>query len=487
MIDNEAGSSFLAFLCCQLRMEALHCLNFQLDEELCQDEKEVWASYQIWVNLEKKSRVETWVPFHTVLGAHERFIVKTIYDADVDHWTEKRRLIVHFIFRAHCCMEMFANVQLPLLTDPDFWDTEADLGFGPEGVMQQRMLAYKKSGKCLQTCAFRMIPKKHCEDKAKNHVLSICSRSMDLKNLAALIFPHIQESKDAISDVLPAAAQHISTNLYTRLSEFIRDIPGLGCTWAKMLMVSIDIRYPELKLCKTGCEVGSGATTPLLRLMPTGSGTLKEKLEKLVRDLNGDAISALPIAHVFKRLLKKLEHEALARVNSPMLTGQFVENQGLTAATVQVQLCEWRQFLKHRGPSPVRMNAVPEASAEVKTTEANNVASAKAETDHAVSDDFYLDNISAGSDSSRRKLSSELRQHKLDAEEISITNNIMIITITITNYYYHYYYYYYYYDYYYYYYYHHYYYCYYYYNNNNYYHHHQQYNHHLGFSGFEFI
>lgn len=67
-------------------MEAECCLQ----EELEVDVGNMWEHFRAWVqpNLGKK---EKWMPFHTVLGAHELFIVQKIHHNRELDWDAKRR------------------------------------------------------------------------------------------------------------------------------------------------------------------------------------------------------------------------------------------------------------------------------------------------------------------------------------------------------------------------------------------------------------
>ena len=343
--DQLALEEFLTFLSYQLRLEARQCLEVELEDDLCEGERHVWTSYQCWANLESKTRLEKWVPFHTCLGEHERFIVRHIYDAKVPHWDEKRSFIVHFIFRAHCCMAMFLAIQKPLLELAEFWIVNPDLGFGPEGIMEKFMIAYKRrTGNPLHTCAYRSFPERILEDDVENQARNICKRSLLLIQLATEAFSLVRRAKEKLE-----TTSCTTDDLFGDISARVKKCPRFGPTWSKMLIVSIDLRYPELKLCQKRCEVGVGAISALRRLLPTGIGPDIQQLEGLVSDLNSEASSMTPAGKTFWRLLKKVEQIASETFDGSL----FYESRGLTAATVQVQLCEWRQFFTstHFDPS----------------------------------------------------------------------------------------------------------------------------------------
>merc|ERR1712232_53268 len=115
-------SMFIAFLQCQLKREAQVCLPEPFEPKLTDKlAQQMWTSYyQAWPAL---NNLQKWVPYHLVLGAHERFIVENIMHRDVACWTAQRRFIAAFVFRAHCVGELFEQVQLPFLEQKDFWDS----------------------------------------------------------------------------------------------------------------------------------------------------------------------------------------------------------------------------------------------------------------------------------------------------------------------------------------------------------------------------
>eukprot|EP00747_Dinoflagellata_sp_TGD_P095191 gnl/TRDRNA2_/TRDRNA2_166387_c3_seq3.p2 gnl/TRDRNA2_/TRDRNA2_166387_c3~~gnl/TRDRNA2_/TRDRNA2_166387_c3_seq3.p2 ORF type:complete len:217 (+),score=57.93 gnl/TRDRNA2_/TRDRNA2_166387_c3_seq3:68-652(+) len=144
------------------------------------------------------------------------------------------------------------------------------------------------------------------------------------------------------------------------ISEAIEKVDGLGETWVKMLMIVIDIAFPQLKLLRDRCVVGIGAKDPLQSLLhdeglvqQTQNKSKSDKvqksaaeskaMEKLREKIN---TSKVPSNDHFWELLARVEaHGREHFKHLPLVVSQMqTPKQELSAATVQVQLCELRQF-----------------------------------------------------------------------------------------------------------------------------------------------
>merc|ERR1712096_567216 len=105
---------------------------------------------------------ERWVPYHTILGVHELFLVQSIHSQR--SWNEKQRFFAMFVFRAHCKCDVFMKVELPLMLKKEFWQNPQK-AFQPGGPMEKSMLSYrKKTGNPLITSCFRIIPPRVLKD-----------------------------------------------------------------------------------------------------------------------------------------------------------------------------------------------------------------------------------------------------------------------------------------------------------------------------------
>jgi len=329
-------AEFFSFLQCQLRMEAQHLLG--KDFEFC-DPRAVamWDDYKAFVapNLGANER---WVPYHTAFGVHEFFLIDSVHHRKAPGWDEKKRFVSMFVFRAHCKRDLFTEVELPFLLDDSFWVNPVD-SFKPGGVVERAILQYRrKTRRPLLTLCFRMIPRRVLEDDDENLVRSITTRTQQLLVVAEKLWPVVKDQESN------------SSQKFTRMSAIVQSADGLGETWAKMLMVCIDLAYPDLQLLETQCEVGIGALGPLFQLVPNDArlGGLDDKarLRELVSRMNS---SEEPESLAFWSFLPQVERAGADKFEHLHLLVRQLQTQPgkLSAVTAQVQLCEYRQFRNH--------------------------------------------------------------------------------------------------------------------------------------------
>lgn len=331
-VNMEALAEFFQFLQCQLVMEARELLGTELTLE---DP----AAARIWPHLEaflrpSLGRKEKWMPFHTVLGAHELFIVQEIHNADVPHWDAFRKFLAMFIFRAHCKSELFRTVQLPHMVEEEFWEDPAS-HFDEEGAMSRAMLEYRqRTRQPLQTMAFRSIPARLCEHDDENLVRNIAIRTQTLLAVALRIWPILRDPDKG------------AATKFQEISDEVKRGRGLGDTWAKMVIVSIDIAFPEEKLLATQCNVGVGAVGGLRRILPHAaldSKNTQQALSKLAAIANRSVHISV---RLFWKLLSQIEELVRQKYDTldAVLRQLAAQTHALSAVTMQVQLCEWRQF-----------------------------------------------------------------------------------------------------------------------------------------------
>eukprot|EP00913_Durusdinium_trenchii_P020906 g19642.t2 len=228
------------------------------------DAKCLWPLFEQWVapNIGKR---EKWVPFHTVLAPHELFLVQSIHHNTDLNWSDFQRYLAIFIFRAHCQRQVFSHAQLPYLLTADFWHDPKKY-FDDDGPITQSMMKYRRETHLpLQTGAFLSIPERLLEDNDENLVIN---------------------------------------------------------TWAKMLMVSMDIAFPAAKLLSTHCEVGIGAREGLDRLFANqGPRQAVEALSVATAAANNSQMK--PARH-FWRIVERVE--GMAR-QTPSLGAPEAENR----------------------------------------------------------------------------------------------------------------------------------------------------------------
>eukprot|EP00434_Breviolum_minutum_P029252 symbB.v1.2.025874.t1/scaffold2543.1/size76562/6 len=235
------------------------------------------------------------------------------------------------IFRAHCQKNVFLEAQLPYLQTKQFW-TSPRRYFDDDGEITQSMLRYRRETRQpLQTSAFLNIPERLLEDNDENLALNVARRSQRLIDIAKEVWPILQNGELS------------SSEKFEQISRTIQTGHRFGETWAKMLMVSMDIAYPEALLLSDHCDVGIGARKGLLRLGVAASTAPREGLSQVTREAN--ATETVSARH-FWTLLAKVESLAQGLFQHLPLILLHLCTKQLSLATVQVQLCEWRQFLE---------------------------------------------------------------------------------------------------------------------------------------------
>mmetsp|Transcript_115539 Transcript_115539/g.204186 ORF Transcript_115539/g.204186 Transcript_115539/m.204186 type:complete len:862 (+) Transcript_115539:61-2646(+) len=321
---------FFQFLQCQLCMEAQEVLDQKVPLK-DPGAKSFWDEYKAFVT-PNLGKTERWVPYHTMFGVHELFLIQSVHHREPAVWSEKQRFLTMFIFRAHCKRDFFNSAQLPFLLKEDFWKNPLEM-FRNEGPLESAMLDYRRRTKQpLLTLCFRMIPERVLKDDDENLVRSIVLRTQTLLTIAEEIWPILKNENFGPGQK------------FSKISGIVQGATGLGETWAKMLMVCIDLAYPEERLLESQCEVGVGALPPLRALLPSGGAADATKaLKELTTSMNKAAGDS---ADHFWALLPHVEELARKKYNGMRLIEQqaCTERGKLNNVTVQVQLCEYRQF-----------------------------------------------------------------------------------------------------------------------------------------------
>ena len=131
----ETTDMLFAFWQCSLKMEAQHFMS-EADFVILKDPLAIsmWPKMHAMCSRNLGPN-EKWVPFHTVLGVHEMYVVQNIHHSQVDEWDEYRRFVLTFIFRAHCKQDLFDEVQVPLMKSAAFWKDPCK-AFEPGSAME---------------------------------------------------------------------------------------------------------------------------------------------------------------------------------------------------------------------------------------------------------------------------------------------------------------------------------------------------------------
>jgi len=327
-LPDATLDEFFQFLQCQLRMQSLeHTGN---DVALAdKGASGMWPEVKAFVT-PNLGATERWVPYHTILGVHELFLVQSVHHRA--GWSEKQKFLAMFVFRAHCKRDLFLEAQLPIMSTKAFWQDPVE-AFAPGGSMEQALIKYrKKTGKPLITSCFRIVPPRVLKDDTENLVRSVTTRTQTLLQVAEAAFPVVKDKS-----LMPYAK-------LAKISKMITEGDGCGDTWAKMLTVCIDMAYPSLKLLESQCEVGTGAAAPLKCLLPKGGPTDKKEALKALLKIANNAKGAT--GKHFWKVLREVEGHVLTKYKKfPLVCAQASTKPGkMTAMTLQVQLCEYRQF-----------------------------------------------------------------------------------------------------------------------------------------------
>lgn len=347
---------FFQFLQCQLRMQSLE---YTGNDVVLADKgaSSMWPEVKAFVT-PNLGATERWVPYHTILGVHELFLVESVHHRA--GWTEKQKFLAIFVFRAHCKRDLFLQAQLPVMSTKTFWQDPVK-AFAPGESMEQAIIKYrKKTGKPLITNCFRIIPPRVLKDDTANLVRSITTRTQNLLQVAEAAFPVVKDKS-----LMPYAKM-------AKISKMVTEGDGCGDTWAKMLTVCIDLAYPSLRLLESQCDVGTGAAAPLKCLLPKGGPSDKKEALKALLTIANKAKGTTG-KHFWKVLHEVEGHVRSKYKQMPLICAQASTKAGkMTAMTLQVQLCEYRQFRhsiarsKYGLPDDENMRGEPEQACKPK-------------------------------------------------------------------------------------------------------------------------
>jgi hypothetical protein len=230
-MPNPSPDEFFKFLQCQLRMEVREHTGEHL-ELPDKGAEEMWSDVEAFV-MPNSVATERWVPYHTVLGVHELFLVKSVHSRK--DWTEYQKFIAMFIFRAHCKCDVFTKAQLPHMREDSFW-SDPRAAFDSGKVMETSILKYRKKTRApLLTSAFRAIPNEGLADKDANLVRSITKRSMALVKIAEGAWKILKDRKKT------------SEHRIAAISNEIEKTPGFSETWALILGVEETYAVPNAR------------------------------------------------------------------------------------------------------------------------------------------------------------------------------------------------------------------------------------------------
>mmetsp|Transcript_93565 Transcript_93565/g.165530 ORF Transcript_93565/g.165530 Transcript_93565/m.165530 type:complete len:355 (-) Transcript_93565:75-1139(-) len=326
---------FLAYAQCSIKIEAKKFLDLDIELEDPEALRMLPGAEKL-AQKNSSAKLEKWVPFHTVLGPHNKFVVEHIYHARQKTWSFYQRFVLNLVFRAHCKPGVF-KAQLPILSKKSFWHAPLR-AFETNSSMHKALREFRAEGNALQTSAFLIIPERIVKDDDENLIINLLRRTQRLIRLAKKLWP------------IMICKTSSTTEKYESIKQAMEDVHGCGPTWVKMLMVEVDIAMPKIGLLHDRCEVGSGALDPLKNI-------LKEEGVPMPQTGNrSDGLIALRDHIVrgscdsnhkhFKKVISKFERKARQHFKKfPLLVKQMqMADRPLGCSTLQVQLCEFRQL-----------------------------------------------------------------------------------------------------------------------------------------------
>ncbi len=257
------------------------------------------------------------MPFYMQDAPHEAFIVERLAALSIVNFED--RLFYICFWRAFYRSEVFDK-----LLGSSSWQGRAT-DFNPEtSALMPLLKEHVRAGGALYAAGHRRIPQ--ALDKNCCRVSAKCAAF--LKRVVRFICV----GKDVIAPCLRARESAEA------IADAIQDVDGFGATHAKMLLATLSQAFPEEVSLSDHCPVGKGAKDPL-KWMLGGGGGLAE-FRRLF-------LSGLPECREGSFLMEKAEQ--LERAKGWLPDGRW------SLLFLQVQLCEFRQFVKFCGKSGVSL------------------------------------------------------------------------------------------------------------------------------------
>ena len=303
-------------------------------------------------------RRRMFIHFHNVLSPHEIYIAKQLRElvriatsAEAGSADELEVICRLMAFRAHCREKVY-EVSKPFLRR-GYWqhqDHDGEQLFALASGLGKALTDYRKVEKGPMLCTtHKNIPRKrdYGDDADLNLVDHVLTMMRKLVELGKQLHPLLRNKSS-----------------FEAISEAITKTDWLGPGWSRMLTGSLSHLLPDLcSTIKLEIDVGSGAVEPLCDLLKecgeplkqAPPGTKKQGRNKLLRE------GLARFVQVFKdglsseegqRLLATLalvRGELLSIENLPESTvNGIIEHGKFGASTLEVQLCEFRQFRKFK-------------------------------------------------------------------------------------------------------------------------------------------
>jgi len=301
---------------------------------------------QMELFFEGPAKGEKWVPWHTVLCDHERYIYEDIYT--LEGYADAEKFVLMFVFRGSSYIPLFNAIFMPILKakGPDGGPTPLakSLIWGVDG---NRMSAYERGGYLHE--AFMSYRSQYGEDGKPNKI-----------HTSAYVYrPKQGESGDEyVYSLVRRAGEfgglgHTVHNALTpgvkkdTVDGLLQGLSGVGPTMSKMFLVSTHLRYPHLALLDESCIVGDGAAAAFVHLFPTANKAADREvlLKKLLVEMQEN------ISEIEPRLKHMMAWtaERTASAFERIIPKALFRGDDFVAFELQVNLCEWRKYRHMKG------------------------------------------------------------------------------------------------------------------------------------------
>jgi hypothetical protein len=291
-----------------------------------------------------KAKGDKWVPFHAVLCDHERYIFEKIYT--FENLTERQRLCLAFAFRASCWIDLFDHIFQPILRKHAVGDkaeldailSNPEVAFERNSCMHQKYMEYRNAGGKLHTSAHSCHPPSGA--KGEEYTFYIMTRTALYIRLGGKVFdllaPHVTKTQQTAGAPLKM----------DELDKLLQSEHRVGPTTSKMFLVTIHLRFPQLGLLSTECQVGDGASAAFLLLFPKVHSKVfgqKETRQAIFHKMYAYILEHLETFE--PRLLPMIQWTAnVAREKYAGIIHRNAFSDSLSAYDLQVNLCEWRKY-----------------------------------------------------------------------------------------------------------------------------------------------
>lgn len=281
-----------------------------------------------------KARGDKWVPWHTVLCDHERYIFQRIYSHA--HLTDRAKYVWGYVFSGSRHIPLFEAVFQPYLNgaatgDPGAVAAAAAViddvaaSFRRGGRLHRALLAYRSAGNQIHTTSYAARPPKGAS--GDEYVFFILQQTAKYAKLGHRVYDVLQEPGVTMDRIVSA----------------LTSADRVGPTLSKMFLITTDLRYPELRLCADNCQVGDGANIAFQALFDRAPPRLPVDRQAWLKTLHSYVVEHAD--QIEPGLLPMIAWSARrARTHFRGVLPPSAFNERLAVTDLQVNLCEWRKF-----------------------------------------------------------------------------------------------------------------------------------------------